>query len=446
MRLSPRPWMTAPETRLLLAALAAAGVEARFVGGCVRDALLGRDTADIDLAAAAPPDVLLQACRAAGLRCLETGLGHGVLTVFAGARRFDIASLRRDVASDGRHAQVAFTQDWRQDAARRDFTFNALYLSLDGLVTDFFGGLADLRAGQVRFIGDPAARLGEDGLRLLRFYRFHACYGRGAPATAARAACAAAAPRLPRLSAERIRAELLKLLAAENPAPALAALLADGIGRWLSSAGPLPVVPGLGGNPWRDPLARLVRLERVVAIADPLRRLALLLAGTTAEGCARHARALRLGTAESARLVFLASAPLREIRFPGPDFYQLYDRAGPALLSDAVLIALACQQPGPWRPALRYARVTGRPCFPLRGQDALDLGIAPGPHLGQALATVRRSWTAEGFAPDRQECLKRLRAVLSCCPQTVPLSGQDAVMVSDNLPPAPGGLSGRNET
>ena len=413
MRLSPRPWMTAPATRRLLAALAADGMEVRFVGGCVRDALLDRDTEDIDLASPAPPEKILGKLRAAGLRCLETGLAHGVVTAFADGRRFDIATLRRDVATDGRHARVAFTDDWRQDAARRDFTFNALYLSPEGGLTDFFGGIDDLRAGRVRFIGDPAARLAEDYLRLLRFYRFHAGYGRGAPAAAARAACARAMPHLPRLTAERVRQELLKLLAAANPAPALEALLADGGGRWLSAAGPLPAASGPGARDCCAALRRLARLERATGLTDPMRRLALLLDGAAAaDGARRHARALRLGNAARARLTLLADAPFDGIAFPGPAFFRIYHRAGPARAVDAALTNLAWRRPGPWKRILRYAGVTGHPRFELRGQDALDLGMPPGPQVGHLLDRIRDGWIADGFAPDRKTCLERLAAAV----------------------------------
>src|ERR1700722_7255186 len=172
-------WLDAEATRTLIAALDAGGVDFRFVGGAVRDGLLGRKVADIDVATPARPDAVVRAVEAAGLKAIPTGIAHGTVTAMVGHQPFEITTLRRDVETDGRHAVVAFTDDWRADAARRDFTMNAPYAGRDGGITDFFGGEADVRAGRVRFIGDAAERIAEDGLRILRFFRFHAWYGSG---------------------------------------------------------------------------------------------------------------------------------------------------------------------------------------------------------------------------------------------------------------------------
>src|SRR3954447_17114914 len=188
-RIDPQPWMTEPATVAVLGALARGGVEARFVGGCVRDALLGRAIVDIDLATPAPPEEVIRQLDAARLNVVPTGLKHGTVTAVVPPRHFEITTLRRDVETFGRHARDAFTDDWAEDARRRDFTMNALFLDGAGTVFDPVGGLTDLRAGYVRFVGDPERRIGEDVLRLLRFYRFHARYGRGAADEAARAAC-----------------------------------------------------------------------------------------------------------------------------------------------------------------------------------------------------------------------------------------------------------------
>src|SRR6185312_8433236 len=217
------------ETRRLIAALAAAGIEARFVGGCVRDSLLGVPASridDIDVATPARPEAVLSALEAAGIRAVPTGLAHGTVTaVFPGARRFEVTTLRRDVETDGRHAVVAFDADWAADAARRDFTINAMYLAPDGTLFDPAGGRADLAARHVRFVGDPARRLDEDVLRLLRYYRFEARFGQGAGDAAARAACRDAvlpeAERIDRLARLRSRDPILRLAALVGSAKGL---------------------------------------------------------------------------------------------------------------------------------------------------------------------------------------------------------------------------------
>src|SRR5690349_12187650 len=233
MRIAP-PWMCEEATRLLLRALQAAGIEARFVGGCVRDALLGHPSADIDLATPARPEDIIAALENAGSKAVPTGIAHGTVTAVvnapgAAARHFEITTLRRDVETYGRHAKVAFDADWAEDAARRDFTINAIYLDPDGTLHDPVGGLADLAAHRVRFVGEAAKRIAEDVLRVLRYYRFEARFGGGPGDTAARAACRAAVPLLPKLSAERVARELMRLLAVPNPVPTLRMMADDGV-------------------------------------------------------------------------------------------------------------------------------------------------------------------------------------------------------------------------
>src|SRR6185437_3989474 len=227
-RIARPAWVDDAGTRAVLAALGAEGGTARFVGGCVRDTLLGRPIGDIDIATPLTPDRVLARLKAAGIKAVPTGLVHGTVTAVTPQRHLEITTLRRDVETDGRHARIAFTADWAADAARRDFTMNALYLDADGNLFDPMGGLADLRAGRVRFVGDAATRIREDVLRLLRFYRFHAQLGRGTADPTARAACHALAALLPSLSGERIAAETLKLLAAADPIPTLALMAEDG--------------------------------------------------------------------------------------------------------------------------------------------------------------------------------------------------------------------------
>src|SRR6202043_3407136 len=216
-RMVPQPWMGEAATRAVLRALGAEGGAARFVGGCVRDALLGRAIGDIDIATPLAPEEVMRRLEAAAIKAVPTGIAHGTVTAVVPPRHFEITTLRRDVETFGRHARVAFTDDLAADAARRDFTMNALFLDADGNLFDPMGGLPDLRAGRVRFVGNAETRIREDVLRLLRFYRFHAHYGSGEADTAARAACRDLAHLLPTLSGERVAAETLKLLAAPDP-------------------------------------------------------------------------------------------------------------------------------------------------------------------------------------------------------------------------------------
>ncbi|MGF1609026.1 MAG: CCA tRNA nucleotidyltransferase, partial [Kiloniellales bacterium] len=228
-RLEPQPWMTASETRAVADALTAEGGEVRFVGGCVRDAVAGRPVKDIDIATADPPERVIALLEAAGLTAVPTGLAHGTVTAVSGGRPFEITTLRVDVETYGRHARVAFTDDWEADAARRDFTFNAMSCGLDGSLYDPFGGREDLTAGRVRFVGEAEARIREDYLRLLRFFRFQAHYGRAAPDPEGLAAARALAPRLESLSGERLRNELLRLLQAPEPVAVCRIMLASGV-------------------------------------------------------------------------------------------------------------------------------------------------------------------------------------------------------------------------
>src|SRR6266404_8524355 len=292
-RIAPQPWMVEPATQAVLAALAAGGVEARFVGGAVRDALLGRPTpgssprADIDIATPAPPERIIELLEKSGIRVVPTGLAHGTVTAIVPPRQFEITTLRRDVETYGRRARVAFDADWAADAARRDFTINAIFLAADGTIHDPVGGLADLRARRVRFVGDPATRIAEDVLRLLRYYRFEARFGTGIGDPGARAACRAAAHVLPSLSAERVAQELTKLLETPDPLPVLHMMQEDSV---------LPV--------FLPEAQRLDRLRQMIAIepeADPLRRLAALIEVDTA-GAIAVAERLRFSNAWRDRL------------------------------------------------------------------------------------------------------------------------------------------------
>lgn len=375
------------------AAVLAALPGARVVGGAVRDLLAGRPVHDVDVAVALPPEEAARRLREAGIKVFETGLAHGTVTAVLDHQPVEVTSLRRDLVTDGRHAQVAWSTDWQEDAARRDFTFNAMSMDAAGRLWDYFDGRADLAAGRVRFVGDPATRMAEDYLRLLRFFRFHARYGTGAPDPAALAAIRAAVPGLARLSAERIWMELKRLLEAPDPGGALALM---------RQAGVLPaILPEAGEG---APLARL--LDDPDAPVEPLLRLAVLLApGSDTDALGRR---LRFSSAEAERLRLLTDPALR----PAPDLDGAALRrwlAGtpPGLPPDLTWSAEAAD--GADRAALR-ARIatTPRPVFPLQGRDALAAGIPAGPGVGQALARVRQWWLREGCTPDAEACRKML--------------------------------------
>lgn len=381
-RIAPPPFLADPAVARVLDALP----EARAVGGCVRDAIAGRPVADIDLATPRRPEEVMRTLAQHGMKVVPTGLDHGTVTAVVEGRAIEITTLRRDVATDGRHAVVAFTDDWREDAARRDFTFNALYLDRDGNVWDWFGGREDLARGVVRFIGDPATRLAEDHLRGLRFFRFHARYGRGEADPAAVAAIAADVPNLATLSAERVWSELKRILAAPDPSGAV---------RLMRDTGVLAAV-----LPEASALERLARLASLGAPADPLLRLAALAPGLDV---ARLAERLHLSGAEAERLAsFLGPAPPTEPRA----LRAALAEAGTETIIGRAWLAEAAGLPGDWAAVRAFAAATPRPVFPLRGADVLALGIPPGPRVGAMLAAVERRWK-EADCPEDETLLRR---------------------------------------
>jgi poly(A) polymerase len=391
-RIAPQPWMTEPATRAVLAALVAEGGAARFVGGAVRDALLGRPIGDVDIATPLPPEEVMRRLESAGIAVVPTGLDHGTVTAVAPPRQFEITTLRQDVETFGRRARVAFTADWAGDARRRDFTMNALFLDGEGRVFDPVHGLADLRDGRVRFVGDPATRIREDVLRLLRFYRFHAHYGRVAADAAARAACSALAPLLPTLSGERVAAETLKLLAAPDPLPTLALMAEDGV---------LAVLLPEAGR--RDRLAALVEIEPA---ADPLRRLGALLAGDPAPVAER----LRLSSEQRDRLLLLAAPPW-PVDLAGDAAVQrrALHRLGAARYRDLVLLRAAeAGETERLAPLLALGESWRPPRFPLRGRDVTALGVPAGPEIGRLLAALEAWWEEGDFRADRATALAEL--------------------------------------
>ena len=356
-------WLGAPPTQAVFAALASGGHRALAVGGCVRDALLGLAVADVDIATDAPPDRVTALVEAAGLKAIPTGLDHGTVTVISDGRPHEVTTFRRDVATDGRHATVAFTDDVAADAGRRDFTMNALYADAAGAVVDPLGGLADLRAGRVRFIGDAGARIVEDYLRILRFFRFTAWYGAADIDAPGLAACAEHADGLDRISRERVGHEMRRLLAAPDPAAAVAAMEGAGV-----LARVLP-----GGD--ADALARYLALE---SRADWVARLAAL---------GGDAAALRLSKAEARDLAGLAAAAAGPA---GP--FALGADLGASRGLDALALRAARGQ-GAVAPEARAAvRAGAAATFPLEAAD-----LAPpleGRALGEGLARARALWLA----------------------------------------------------
>ncbi len=387
-------WLTRGPLARLLAALDRDGEEARVVGGAVRDALLGRKLAEIDLATTALPAEVIRRVEAEGFKAVPTGLDHGTITVVVDGVAFEVTSLREDVETFGRKALVRFGRDWRLDAERRDFTMNGLSASRDGVVHDYVGGIADLKAHRVRFIGDPATRIAEDYLRILRFFRFHAAYGHGEPDRDALHACIVARDGLGRLSRERVRTELIKLMTAAGAAPVLAVM---------SDAGLLG--PVLGGVPLVAAFARMAAIEAALGLEpDPVRRLGALATGI-AEDAERLWQRLRLSNDEHKRLAAMAEGWWRiSAAIAEGEAQELLYRLCRVHFRERVLMAWARSGAPADDPTWRaLATLPGRwvaPTFPLRAADLVARGLAKGPKLGRALAAAEQRWISAGFPSD----------------------------------------------
>ncbi|MDB5392628.1 MAG: tRNA nucleotidyltransferase [Rhodospirillales bacterium] len=400
--LTDRSWLDAKPTRTLIAALDNGGVDFRFVGGAVRDGLLGRPVTDIDIATPARPEDVIRAVEAARLKAIPTGMAHGTVTVLVGRRPFEITTLRRDVETDGRHAVVAFTDDWQADAARRDFTMNALYADRGGAITDFFGGESDARAGRVRFIGDPATRIGEDALRILRFFRFHAWYGRNGLDDDGLAACSKLAAMVERLSGERVRVEIFKTLLAPDPAPVWRAMISAGV-----------MVHAIPAAIRIEVLSSMVALEGALGLApDPLRRLAALVGTPSPEVVAALKSRLRLANRDEAHLLSLGALAGRVALISRRAFGQALYGARPHRVRDAAMLSQITTGTPDTRTLADLCRFMGEwiePRFPLSGADLLSAGTPPGPEMGRILAELEQWWVAADFLPNRDACLARLR-------------------------------------
>jgi poly(A) polymerase len=390
--LAQAAWLVRPETQAVFKALADAGHTARAVGGVVRNALAGLPVTDIDIATPARPEAVIDACTRAGLKCIPTGIEHGTVTVVSGGEPYEVTTLRRDVETDGRRATVAFTADWALDAERRDLTMNALYCDPDGTVHDPVSGYDDLVAGRVRFIGNADERIAEDYLRILRFFRFHAQFGRGPLDSEGMRAAVRGRHGLARLSAERVRAEMVKLLVAPRAADAIDAMGDSGLLTAIIGAAPRP---GL--------FRRLVDAEAAAhAQPDAMLRLSAL-AVAVEEDIPRLADHWRLSKAERDALLVVggpANGDLLDLD-PPRSRQRLYRMGAGAWRRQCLLIAAA----RPWDrdPALARYRLASdwlAPAYPLRGADALNLGVRPGPDVGAVLAEAEAWWVEQDFPPE----------------------------------------------
>lgn len=396
-KLTDATWLARPETTAVFNALERGGHQARVVGGAVRNALLGTAITDVDFATTARPEEIVAAAKGAGLHAVPTGIEHGTVTVVAAGVPFEVTTLRRDLDTDGRHATVAFTSDWAADAARRDFTINALYVDRAGTVLDPVGGYPDLLARRVRFIGDAQTRIREDYLRILRFFRFNARYGSGACDPAGLAAAVAERRGMARLSGERVGQELLKLLATPGVVAALDVMFDHGLLTEL-----LPAAPSLRR------LTRLAAIEaRLGRGADPVLRLAALTVEVT-EDAERIADRLRLSNSERACLQHAAQLGQRLTpALPALSAKAMLYRLGAATWGLHVMLAWARggadANDSDWESLLALPQREPPAVFPVRGADILQLGEPPGPRVGEILSNLESWWIANGFPPDGSE-------------------------------------------
>lgn len=411
--LSLEPWIKAPETVAVMAALGAgapAEPVARFVGGCVRNGLLGEqspvEATDIDIATSLAPERVVELLEAAGLKAVPTGIEHGTITAISGHKPFEITTLRKDVATDGRRATIAYTDDWAQDAKRRDFTMNAIFADETGEIFDPLGGLEDLQARRVRFIGDASTRILEDYLRILRFFRIHAVYGQGALDQVGLQACAAAKDHLSKLSAERVQSELIKLLSASDPLPVMRQMAAVGV---MSEI--LPEATNY------DLFGCLVAADQGQFFeADPVLRLGALLEtdGDATEALSARLRlsgrdAKRLKAMRSDETSIVSYMSIRELRRTA---YLI----GQQCLHDRIRLAWAGDPKATngvqWRALLAMGDTWQRPQLPLTGSQVQLAGVPEGPEVGRVLREVEAWWIETDFTEDRFSIAERLKAIV----------------------------------
>ena len=388
--LTDAPWLRTGPAARVLDLLNGGGEEARVIGGAVRNALLKIPTGDIDIATTALPDEVVRRAKAAGIKCVPTGIDHGTVTLVVDAQPFEVTTLREDTETYGRKAKVAFGRDWVRDAERRDFTVNGLSVDADGIVHDHVGGLADIAAKRVRFIGDAASRIAEDYLRILRFFRMHAAYGAGEPDRVGYLACIAGRAGLTSLSAERVRMEMLKLLVAAGAQAAVTAMADAGL-----------LLPIFGGVAYTGPFAAMISAEQMLGLEpNPARRLAALTVAVT-EDVKRVAMRLRLSNAETKALDSMGH---RWWRLAGMDEARarrrLY-RLGEEHYRDRLMLAWArsgaSHDTAYWREFAGLPQRWSAPKFPLKAADFIARGVAEGPALGHVLTLAEDAWLAADF-------------------------------------------------
>jgi tRNA nucleotidyltransferase/poly(A) polymerase len=387
------PWLRTGPTARVLELLNGNGEEARVVGGAVRNALLKIPTGDIDIATTALPAEVIRRAKAAGIKSVPTGIDHGTVTLVVDAQPFEITTLRQDTETFGRKAKVVFGRDWVADAERRDFTINGLSVDADGVVHDHVGGLDDIAARRVRFIGDPDQRIAEDYLRILRFFRIHAAFGAGASDRAGYLACIRARAGLANLSAERVRMEMVKLVVAEGAAGAAVAMADAGL-----------LLPVFGGVAYTGPFAAMIAAERLLGLKpDAVRRLGALAVAVT-EDARRVALRLRLSNAETKALDSMGHRWWRLVGMDDATARRRLYRLGEDRYRDRLMLAWArsggIAGSTPWRELVTLPERWSAPKFPLKAADFIARGIAEGPALGQVLALAEDAWLAANFPLD----------------------------------------------
>ena len=394
--LADAPWLRSGPAARVLAVLNGGGEEARVVGGAVRNALLQLPTGDIDIATTAVPDEVVRRAKKAGIKSVPTGIDHGTVTLVVDKHPFEVTTLREDTETFGRKARVAFGRDWVRDAERRDFTINGLSVDAEGVVHDHVGGLDDIAARRVRFIGDPAQRIAEDYLRILRFFRIHAAYGAGEPDPAGYLACIAGRAGLENLSAERIRMEMLKLVVADGAAAAAIAM---------ADAGLLGLI--FAGVTYSGPFAAMIAAERALGFkASAVRRLGALTVAVT-EDAARVVARLRLSNAEAKALHAMGDRWWRFLDIDEAAGRRLLYRLGDEAYRNQLMLAWARtgadHDADYWRGLATLPRRWQAPKFPLKAADFIARGIAEGPALGHVLAQAEEVWLAAGLPLQQAE-------------------------------------------
>jgi poly(A) polymerase len=398
-KLGDANWLTAGPLTRLLGVLDCDGEEARVVGGAVRNSLLGMPIAEVDVATTAVPEEVVKRVTGAGFRPVPTGIEHGTVTVVIDKRPFEVTTLRKDIETYGRHAKVEFGRDWKADAERRDFTINALSATRDGAVYDYTGGLDDLAHRRVRFIGDPAKRIAEDYLRILRFFRFHAAYGTSDhPDATGLAACIAGRNGLDQLSRERVRMEMLKLVVAPHAVPTLISMTDAGL-----------LLRVLGGVSYLASFENMAKVEAAIGTEpNAVRRLGAL-AVAVPEDAERLWQRLRLANNEYERLASMGEGWGRISPLYGEKAAKaLLYRLRPQQFADRVLLGWARSQAtahdADWHGLATLPQRWTAPVFPLKAADFMKRGVAQGPALGAALAAVEQAWIMAGF-PDNASAL-----------------------------------------